>query len=88
MVRTYISLGALIRVLLLWMMAGDMGGRGGEGGRGQGLGLRSLHDIIDRLGYLLSPPWPVWSEALGFMGWSKEDSPGRNGWLHTAAADI
>lgn len=42
----------------------------------------------DRSGYLLSPHWPVWSEALGFMRWSKEDSPGRNGWLRSAGADI
>lgn len=42
----------------------------------------------DRPGFLLSPHWPMWSEALGFMRWSKEDSQDRNGWLHSAGADI
>lgn len=58
------------------------------GGRGQGLRFRGLHVTTDRPGYLLSPHWPVWSEALGLMGWSKEDSLGRNGWLHSTAPII
>lgn len=39
--------------------------------------------MAGRPGYLLSPHWPRWSEALGFMGWGKEDSRGRTGWLHS-----
>lgn len=64
------------------LMAGDMRGRGG-GGRRQGLGFRGLHVTTEKPGYLLSPQWPVWSEALGFTGRSKEDSLGRNGRLHS-----
>lgn len=47
------------------------------------MGFRGPHFTAGRLGYLLSPHWPMWSEALGFMGWGKEDSRGRTGWLHS-----
>lgn len=56
--------------------------------RGQGLTFHNLHLTTDKPEYLLSPHWPMWSEALGFVRYSQEDSLGRDGWLHSPAADI